>query len=90
MYKGKGSFTFHRGSKLVDAVEKTFTTINRQEGAFGNLNKWSPADIYMVGSGFNVGVLQAEKTLKDSMKRCLSIFSLINLSGFLLKDNGKC
>ena len=85
MYKGKGSFTFHRGSKLVDAVEKTFTTINRQEGAFGNLNKWSPADIYMVGSGFNVGALQAEKTLKGLNEKMFEYIQSNQLIGVSLK-----
>ena len=85
LYKGKGSFTFHRGSKLVDAVEKTFTAINRQEGAFGNLNKWSPADIYMVGSGFNVGALQAEKTLKGLNEKMFEFIQSNQLIGVSLK-----
>ena len=85
LYKGKGSFTFHRGSKLVDVVEKTFTTINRQEGAFGNLNKWSPADIYMVGSGFNVGALQAEKTLKGLNEKMFEFIQSNQLIGVSLK-----
>ena len=85
LYKGKGSFTFHRGSKLVDAVEKTFTTINRQEGAFGNLNKWSPADIYMVGGGFNVGALQAEKTLKGLNEKMFEFIQSNQLIGVSLK-----
>ena len=85
LYKGKGSLTFHRGSKLVDAVEKTFTTINRKEGAFGNLNKWSPADIYMVGSGFNVGALQAEKTLKGLNEKMFEFIQSNQLIGVSLK-----
>lgn len=85
MYKGKGRFTFHRGSKLVDAVEKTFTAINRQEGAFGNLNKWSPADIYMVGGGLNVGALQAEKTLKGLNEKMFEFIQSNQLIGVSLK-----
>ena len=85
MYKGKGRFTFHRGSKLVDAVEKTFTAINRQEGAFGNLNKWSPADIYMVGGGLNIGALQAEKTLKGLNEKMFEFIQSNQLIGVSLK-----
>lgn len=85
MYKGKGRFTFHRGSKLVDAVEKTFTAINRQESAFGNLNKWSPADIYMVGGGLNVGALQAEKTLKGLNEKMFEFIQSNQLIGVSLK-----
>lgn len=84
-YKGKGSFTFHRGSKLVDAIEDTFKKINRVESAFGNLNKWSPADIYMVGSGFNIGALQAEKTLKGLNEKMFEYIQSNQLIGVSLK-----
>ena len=40
-YGTKGKFQFHRGSPQVAQIEGTFTAINKQEGAFGNLNKWS-------------------------------------------------
>ena len=63
-YGGKASFTFHRGSSLVNLIEKTFTDINRQERAFGNLNKWSPADIYMISNPSAVRDISEEKTLK--------------------------
>ena len=66
-------------------LKKTFTTINRQEGAFGNLNKWSPADIYMVGSGFNVGALQAEKTLKGLNEKMFEFIQSNQLIGVSLK-----
>jgi hypothetical protein len=42
-------FEFHRGSSIVSgdvSIENTFKTVNRIEKAFGNLNKWSPADMY--------------------------------------------
>jgi len=42
-------FEFHRGSSIVSgdvSIENTFKRINGVEKAFGNLNKWSPADIY--------------------------------------------
>ena len=45
--KFKGKYQFHRGSNIVGIIENTFKRINRMEKAFGNLNKWSPADIYM-------------------------------------------
>lgn len=85
MYRGKGKFTFHRGSKLVDAIEKTFTAINRVEGAFGNLNKWSPADIYMVGGGFNPAELQQEKTLKGLNEKMFEYVQSNQLIGVSLK-----
>jgi len=46
-FKGKG-YTFHRGSSWVDGIETTFKNLNKKEKAFSNVNKWSPADIWMV------------------------------------------
>ena len=45
--KFKGRYQFHRGSNIVGIIHESFKRINRMEKAFGNLNKWSPADIYM-------------------------------------------
>ncbi len=84
-FKGKGKFTFHRGSKTVDAIEKTFTAINRVEGAFGNLNKWSPADIYIVANGFDVKDLQSEKTLKGLNEKMFEYIQDHKLIGVSLK-----
>jgi hypothetical protein len=47
----KKRYSFHRGSSWVEILEKKFKELNRIEKAFGNVNKWSPADIYMVASG---------------------------------------
>jgi len=49
-FKGK-KYTFHRGSDWVEKLENHFKTLNRQSGGeFSNINKWSPADIYMVST----------------------------------------
>ena len=55
---------FHRGSSKVDEIENTFKTINRKEGAFGNLNKWSPADMYIFKNNQDISSITSEKTLK--------------------------
>jgi hypothetical protein len=82
---GKGSFVFHRGSKSVEIIEKTFTTINRVEGAFGNLNKWSPADIYVIQKGFDVSELQKEKTLKGLNEKMFEYIQNHKVIGVSLK-----
>lgn len=41
------SFQFHRGSKTVDKISEMFLTCNRKENLFANINKWSPADIWL-------------------------------------------
>jgi hypothetical protein len=63
-FKGKGDFTFHRGSKEVSLIESTFTRINKDEKAFGNLNKWSPADIYMIKNRLNLNEISTQRSLK--------------------------
>ena len=63
-FNGKGKFTFHRGSGEVSLIESTFSRINKDEKAFGNLNKWSPADIYMISNKVNLGKLSQEKSLR--------------------------
>jgi len=41
-------YTFHRGSKLVEKINKMFLTANKKEKLFANINKWSPADIWLM------------------------------------------
>lgn len=48
-YGSNQSLTFHRGSSWVTKLEKKFNTLNKQEGKpFANINKWTPADIWLV------------------------------------------
>lgn len=45
---GGKDYKFHRGSSWVSRLENRFKLLNRSEKEFSNVNKWSPADIYMV------------------------------------------
>lgn len=71
-YPGK-SYTFHRGSTWVQNLNNKFLVLNRNENSyFGNLNKWSPADIYMLtarglGERFNSvdSIIELNKVLLD-------------------------
>lgn len=69
---GSQKLYFHRGSSFVDSIVSNFNTINRNEKFFSNINKWSPADIYMV----------SEKGLKQRFN--FEDFNGIN--SFLLKN----
>lgn len=62
-FSGKGKFTFHRGSKIVDQIENNFKRIKKVEGVRMDLNKWSPADIYIISDKFDISCLNAEKTI---------------------------
>ena len=47
-YFGNKNYKFHRGSSWVNNLENKFKELNKREKEFSNVNKWSPADIYMV------------------------------------------
>jgi hypothetical protein len=70
---GTKSYTFHRGSAWVKKLQDHFLKLNRQVREFSNLNKWSPADIYLV----------SQAGLRVDFSKTQSIIELNNL----LKDN---
>lgn len=82
-FGGKGKFVFHRGSKTVDAIENNFKRIKKLEGVRMDLNKWSPADIYIVSSEFDITCLNKEKTilgLNQCMQERIENHTLIGVS----------
>lgn len=82
-FGGKGNFVFHRGSKTVDAIENNFKRIKKLEGVRMDLNKWSPADIYIVSSEFDITCLNKEKTilgLNQCMQERIENHTLIGVS----------
>ena len=83
-----GGYEFHRGSKKVDIIETSFKNINKTEGAFGNLNKWSPADIYIIKKGFDVSPLLRERTLKGLNERMWDYLQKNQVIGMSLKKIG--
>lgn len=79
------TYEYHRGSKKVDQIESIFKKINKQEKAFGDINKWSPADIYIMKKGFNPGILNEETTLKGLNERMFELLQENKLIGISLK-----
>lgn len=67
--KHKGTYTFHRGSSWVKQLETRWGVLNKTEDVFANLNKWSPADIYMLTS----------KGQKEDFSGCNSLAELNSL-----------
>ena len=62
---GRKRYTFHRGSRWVNTLETHWKNLNRKEKLFANLNKWSPADIYMVSSvGERIDFTKADTILE--------------------------
>ncbi len=67
VYKG-GDYKFYRGKGIVEGIEEHFVGVNRTakktEGDFGfsNLNKWTPADIYLCDR-------QSERNMLSEIKK---------------------
>lgn len=83
-YRSK-DYEYHRGSSKVNVIENVFKKINKDEKAFGDINKWSPADIYIMRKGFNPGILQEESTLKGLNEMMYKLIEEKKLIGVSLK-----
>lgn len=83
-YRSK-DYEYHRGSSKVNVIENVFKKINKTEKAFGDINKWSPADIYIIRKGFNPGILQEESTLKGLNEMMYKLIEEKKLIGVSLK-----
>ena len=82
MYGG-GNYKFHRGSPQVNQIEAQFKRVKRNEGVRMDLNKWSPADIYLIRNDFDIKCLMEENTilgLNACMQRFIQDGSLIGVS----------
>lgn len=91
-FGNKGQFVFHRGSSLVDGVENNFKRIKKLEGVRMDLNKWSPADIYMVSSKFDIKCLNEERTilgLNQCMQERIQNHTLMGVSLKKIVGNAK-
>lgn len=80
---GKRKYKFHRGSSWVSSLEAHWRSLNKTEKAFANLNKWSPADIYMVtlaGSRIKLTETKSISELNDVMRQALISGDIIPVS----------
>jgi hypothetical protein len=81
--KHRGTYTFHRGSSWVQRLENKWKELNRSEDVFSNLNKWSPADIYMLtetGKRENFSGCNSIIELNAVMKKMFSSGDIIGVS----------
>lgn len=86
----KKQYSFHRGSSWVDALDNKFKELNRQEKQFSNLNKWNPADIWMVAKGAeNKYDIEGAKTLQYLNNELLKAYTARDIIGVSLKKVGK-
>ena len=85
-YGGSG-WTFHRGSSSVKIIEDQFKLLNKEERAFSNLNKWSPADIYLIKgmSATDWSRITSSRTLKGLNEVMVELLNEEKLVGMSLK-----
>jgi hypothetical protein len=79
----KGNYISHRGSKQVDIIDKHFHKFNKAAGKpLSNLNKWNPADIWLLKKGFkpNFGGINNLLELNDYIGKLYNDGSMIGIS----------
>lgn len=85
---GQG-YKYVRGGDLVDAVKDAFDKVKAAQGVTIDLNKWSPADIYIAKNGFTVQQLKQEldgvKTWESLNARMLKLMTSKTFIGVSLK-----
>jgi hypothetical protein len=86
------NYTFHRGSAWVGRLETLFKKLNAKDKHFANLNKWSPADIYMispVGANIKFNEVINLQELNNILTNALKSKDIIGVSLKLLKHTAK-
>ena len=90
-YKG-GDYYFYRGKGIVDGIEEHFKGVNRrtnqdpEDSGFSNINKWTPADIYLCDKSKESKMLTTLKeqerfgTLNTTMEKYLDDKDLVGVS----------
>lgn len=81
---GRKSYTFHRQSNWVKKLETHFKKLNGKSGKyFSNVNKWSPADIWLVSeAGKRIDLTKTDSLveLNTVLKEALDTGDIIGVS----------
>jgi len=70
-FKDLKGIKFHRGGKVVDNIENQFKRIKKEEKVRMDINKWSPADIYITTPQYDPKCLEDEKSIKG-LNQCMN------------------
>ena len=85
---GWTDFLYYRGAKggsdVMEDIEQLFTIANKKDKLFGDVNKWSPADIYFASKA-------AEKKIQQVVSNPPQGFNFVNLNQLMnsLIDRGE-
>ena len=85
-YKVNGTFIFHKGSPLVDTINALFQKFKKNEGLSLNINKWNPADFWLVSEDFDINILTSEKTMEGFNQQIQKQLLSNKLIGISLKQ----
>ena len=89
---GRIQYQFHRGSAWVNALESVFKKLNAKEQVFSNLNKWSPADIYLIsdiGARIDFSCIENITDLNKVLLDAFKTRDILGVSLKLLKSSAK-
>lgn len=67
----KNGIVFHRGDRVVNHIENQFKRIKKVEKIRIDINKWSPADIYITTPQYNPGCLEKEQSIRG-LNQCMN------------------
>jgi len=67
----KNGIVFHRGDRVVNHIENQFKRIKKVEKIRIDINKWSPADIYITTPQYDPGCLEEEQSIRG-LNQCMN------------------
>jgi hypothetical protein len=84
------TFEFHRGSDVVDKISQMFLSANRKDILFANINKWTPADIWLMTPKGKTAIKSAktEQTFASLNQMITELYVSRDLIGVSLKKVG--
>lgn len=86
---GSKQYTWHRGSSWVAAMDSRFKRLNKKDRFFTNLNKWTPADIWIVAQGADSKYdFDSAESLVDLNNMLLQAYAARDVLGISLKKIG--
>ena len=70
-YRNK-NFKFYRGTGVTEQIKNHYLKVNKENGRpFSDINKWSPADIYMCECDFDMNIFTKEMTFQGGINKVM-------------------
>ena len=88
-FKNKGTYTFNRGSAAVNKIEGNFKRVKKNEKVRMDINKWNPADIWLMTNEFvanQLSTLEEATTLETLNAKLQKYYDSGDCIGVSLKQ----